>query len=80
MTEACDTTAKILRLVGGKEAEALAWDYLTTPLALKPNESDPWQVFRSGAWVIPFHIHFRPVAFFGGSPVQAMERRSWMAI
>jgi tetratricopeptide (TPR) repeat protein len=42
VTEACDTTAKILRLVGGKEAEALAWDYLTTPLALKPNESDPW--------------------------------------
>jgi ferric-dicitrate binding protein FerR (iron transport regulator)/tetratricopeptide (TPR) repeat protein len=42
VTEACDTTAKILRLVGGKEAEALAWDYLTTPLAMTPNESDPW--------------------------------------
>lgn len=42
VTEACDMTAKILRLVGGKEAEALAWDYLTTPLALKPNESGPW--------------------------------------
>ena len=42
VTEACDTTAKILRTVGGKEAETLAWDYLTTPLALKPNESDPW--------------------------------------
>ncbi len=42
VTEACDTAAKILRTVGGKDAEVLAWDYLTTPLALKPNESDSW--------------------------------------
>jgi Tfp pilus assembly protein PilF len=35
-------TAKILRIVGAKETESLAWDYLTTPLAMKPNESDPW--------------------------------------
>jgi len=41
-TESCNQAARILRLVGGSEAEALAWDFVTTPLALKPNESAPW--------------------------------------
>lgn len=34
--------ATILRKAGGDGATELAWDYATTPLALKPNESDPW--------------------------------------
>jgi len=38
----CNLAAKILRTVGGPEAESLAWDFLTTPLALRPNESAPW--------------------------------------
>ena len=38
----CDQTAQVLQLIGGKQAEELAWDYLTTPLALRPNESAPW--------------------------------------
>ncbi len=37
--EVCQTTAKILKLLGANE---LAWDYLTTPVALKPNEAAPW--------------------------------------
>ncbi|HEX3152251.1 MAG TPA: VIT domain-containing protein [Gemmataceae bacterium] len=39
--------ATILRKVGGEAATDLAWDYATTPLALKPNESSPW---TSLAW------------------------------
>ncbi len=42
VTSACDQAAKILRLLGGAEANALAWDFVTTPLAIKPNESGPW--------------------------------------
>jgi ferric-dicitrate binding protein FerR (iron transport regulator)/tetratricopeptide (TPR) repeat protein len=38
----CDQAASILKLVGGSQGEELAWDYLTTPLALRPNESSPW--------------------------------------
>jgi tetratricopeptide (TPR) repeat protein len=38
----CDQAASILKLVGGSQGEELAWDYLTTPLALRPNESAPW--------------------------------------
>jgi tetratricopeptide (TPR) repeat protein len=38
----CDAAAKVLRLIGGKDAQLLAWEFVTTPLALKPNESDPW--------------------------------------
>lgn len=37
--EVCQTTAKILKLLGAKE---LAWDYQTTPVALRPNEAAPW--------------------------------------
>ena len=36
---ACNTTAAILRTLGQKE---LGWDYLTTPISVQPNESDPW--------------------------------------
>ncbi len=36
---ACLQAAQILRRVGRAD---LAWDYLTTPLALRPNESQPW--------------------------------------
>jgi Ca-activated chloride channel family protein len=41
--------ATILRKAGGDGATELAWDYATTPLALKPNESDPWM---SLAWSV----------------------------
>jgi hypothetical protein len=37
-TAACHTAARILKYLGHKE---LAWDYLTTPTALRPNESAP---------------------------------------
>ncbi|HMF18876.1 MAG TPA: hypothetical protein VKE98_16840, partial [Gemmataceae bacterium] len=37
--QACQLAAKTLQAVGARE---LAWDYLTTPIALKPNESAPW--------------------------------------
>ena len=39
---ACEQAAKVLRLIGGEQAEALAWDFATTPLAMRPNESEPW--------------------------------------
>jgi len=35
----CQVTGKILRSVGAGD---LAWDYLTTPIGLKPNEAAPW--------------------------------------
>lgn len=38
-TAACRLAARIVALLGDQE---LAWDYLTTPLADKPNESAPW--------------------------------------
>jgi tetratricopeptide (TPR) repeat protein len=37
-TAACMAAAKVLRVVGHKE---LTWQYLTTPMALNPNESAP---------------------------------------
>jgi tetratricopeptide (TPR) repeat protein len=37
-TMACQTAARILKYVGANE---LAWDYMTTPCALHPNESAP---------------------------------------
>jgi hypothetical protein len=37
--QACQLAAKTLQAVGARD---LAWDYLTTPIALKPNESAPW--------------------------------------
>jgi ferric-dicitrate binding protein FerR (iron transport regulator) len=38
-TAACHQAARILRTLG---AEELAWDYLTTPLGMRPNEGAPW--------------------------------------
>jgi len=37
---ACEKAAGVLKRLGDRE---LAWDYLTTPVALRPNESGPWQ-------------------------------------
>ena len=47
--------ATILRKAGGEGATELAWDYATTPLAMKPNESGPWvslawSVRQEGNW------------------------------
>lgn len=47
--------AAILRKAGGEGATELAWDYVTTPLALKPNEGGPWvslaqAVRQEGDW------------------------------
>jgi len=36
---ACETAGRILRTVGERE---LVWDYLTTPVGRRPNESGPW--------------------------------------
>jgi hypothetical protein len=36
---ACRQAARVLRTLGERE---LAWDYLTTPVALNPAEADPW--------------------------------------
>src|SRR5262249_49751491 len=36
---ACNTAADILVALGQKD---LGWDYLTTPVAMQPNESGPW--------------------------------------
>src|SRR5260370_31762010 len=38
-TQACQLAAKVLQAVGARD---LAWDYLTTPIAQRPNESAPW--------------------------------------
>ena len=38
-TQACQAAADVLQLAGATE---VAWDYLTTPLADRPNESAPW--------------------------------------
>jgi tetratricopeptide (TPR) repeat protein len=38
-TAACQTVARIFGDLGASE---LAWDYLTTPLAARPNEAAPW--------------------------------------
>src|SRR5262249_9430411 len=35
----CETAARILQTLGDRDA---AWDYLTTPIAGRPNESKPW--------------------------------------
>jgi Flp pilus assembly protein TadD len=46
-TMACQATARVLQRLG---ANAMAWEYLTTPMAEKPNEASPWlnlaQTFR----------------------------------
>src|SRR5262249_26266993 len=38
--DVCNMAARILKTLGARE---LAWDYLTTPIGMKPNESGPWQ-------------------------------------
>jgi hypothetical protein len=38
-TQACQLAAKVLQAIGARD---LAWDYLTTPIAQRPNESGPW--------------------------------------
>ncbi len=38
-TAACQGAARILQRLGVRE---MAWDYLTTPVALRPNEAGPW--------------------------------------
>jgi hypothetical protein len=37
--EICQRAGAILKMLGAKE---LAWDYQTTPIALRPNEAAPW--------------------------------------
>jgi tetratricopeptide (TPR) repeat protein len=37
--QSCRAAARILQTLGGRD---LAWDYLTTPVGLRPNESGPW--------------------------------------
>jgi tetratricopeptide (TPR) repeat protein len=37
--DACRLAAKVLHALGEKD---LAWEYLTTPIGLRPNESEPW--------------------------------------
>lgn len=37
--EVCQLTSRILQVLGAKD---LAWDYVTTPIGLKPNEAAPW--------------------------------------
>jgi tetratricopeptide (TPR) repeat protein len=38
-TEPCILAARVLRTHGQRDS---AWDYLTTPVALRPNEAQPW--------------------------------------
>jgi hypothetical protein len=42
---ACQAAARILRALGDRE---LGWDYLTTPVGLKPNEAGPWLELAQG--------------------------------
>jgi tetratricopeptide (TPR) repeat protein len=37
--KACQAAARILQKLGDRD---LGWDYMTTPVALKPNEAGPW--------------------------------------
>ena len=46
--EVPNRVAALLRKAGGEGAAELAWDYATTPLAVKPNESEPVGVARGG--------------------------------
>ncbi|HKB01627.1 MAG TPA: VIT domain-containing protein [Gemmataceae bacterium] len=55
-TELPNRVAAILRKAGGLGAADLAWDYATTPLALKPNESGPWV---SLAWALRHEGNWR---------------------
>ncbi|MCH8923108.1 MAG: hypothetical protein IIA67_08180, partial [Planctomycetes bacterium] len=39
VTAPCQRASQVLRLLGESD---LAWQYLTTPLAMRPNEAQPW--------------------------------------
>jgi hypothetical protein len=52
-TEVPNRAAAILRKAGGPNAADLAWEYVTTPLALKPNESGPWVSLASSNSPLP---------------------------
>jgi tetratricopeptide (TPR) repeat protein len=61
-TEVPNRAAAILRKAGGPNAQNLAWEYVTTPLALKPNESGPWvsiaaSVRQEGDWRLADHCY-----------------------
>ncbi len=43
--QACESAARVLKVLGAGD---LAWDYLTTPIGLKPNEAGPWQSLAAG--------------------------------
>ena len=43
-SQPCESAASVLRTLGARD---LAWDYLTTPIGMKPNESQPWQGLAS---------------------------------
>jgi tetratricopeptide (TPR) repeat protein len=43
-SEPCTQAAWILQRLGDRE---LGWDYLTTPIGLKPNEAEPWLTLAS---------------------------------
>jgi tetratricopeptide (TPR) repeat protein len=43
--EPCQVTARIIRTLGERD---LGWDYLTTPVGLKPNEAGPWAELAQG--------------------------------
>src|SRR5262249_26481155 len=38
-TSACQAAGRILQTLGDRD---LAWDYLTTPVGMRPNEAGPW--------------------------------------
>jgi ferric-dicitrate binding protein FerR (iron transport regulator) len=37
--EVCEQAARILKTLGANE---MAWDYITTPIGMRPNEAGPW--------------------------------------
>lgn len=68
--QVCRSAAKILKLVRERD---LAWDYLTTPLALRPNESEPWlnlarELSGEGEWRLADRAY---AAAFDAEPTNA---------
>ncbi len=62
VTAVCQQTAKILQTVGERD---LAWDYLTTPIGLKPNEAGPW-VSLAGTLVVEGDFELADRAYAAG--------------
>jgi tetratricopeptide (TPR) repeat protein len=60
---ACNTAADILMALGQKD---LGWDYLTTPVAMQPNESGPWsnlaESLRKGGEVTMADLAYKAAA------------------